>query len=66
MWIFIFPFKKKLLNLPHEQLVNISGGHGFGINIHGCQSNLEMPVDVLKTGINPNIFTGTVGRYVFS
>ena len=28
-WIF-----EKLLNLAHEKLVNILGGHGIGINIH--------------------------------
>ena len=28
---------KKLLDLSHENLVNILGGHGIGINIHGFQ-----------------------------
>ena len=27
---------KKLLDLTHENLVNILGGHGIGNNIHGC------------------------------
>ena len=31
---------EKLLNLPHENLVNILGGHGIGINIHGCQPSV--------------------------
>ena len=26
-----------LLNFSHEKLVNILGGHGIRINIHGCQ-----------------------------
>ena len=34
--------------LPHENLVKILGGHGIGINIHGCQPNLEMAIYVLK------------------
>ena len=28
---------KKLLDFAHEKLVNILGGHGIWINIHGCQ-----------------------------
>ena len=35
---------KKLLNLAHEKLVHILGGHGIGINIYGCQPNLEMAI----------------------
>ena len=26
---------KKILNLPHDNLLNKLGGHGIGINIHG-------------------------------
>ena len=51
---------KTLLNLPNEKLVNIPGGHKIGVNIHGCQPTLEMSIYVLKTGINPNISTGSV------
>ena len=46
---------KKLPKLPHENLVNILGGHGIEINTHGCQPNLEMTIYVLKTGVNPNM-----------
>ena len=28
------------------------GGHGIGINIHGCQPNLEMTIYVVCTKIN--------------
>ena len=31
-------------DLVHDNLVNILGGHGIGINIHGCQPNLDMPI----------------------
>ena len=34
--------------LPHENLVKILGGHGIGINIHGCQPNLEMAIPINK------------------
>ena len=51
---------KKLLNLPNEKLINIPGGHEVGVNIHGCQPTLEMSIYVQKTGINPNISTGSV------
>ena len=44
---------KKLLNLPNEKLINIPGGHG-------CQPTLEMSIYVQKTGINPNISTGSI------
>ena len=37
-----FAFRKKLLDLAHAKLANILGGHGIGMNIHGCQPNLEM------------------------
>ena len=33
---FEFCIMKKLLDLTHENLVNILGGHGIGNNIHGC------------------------------
>ena len=55
---FDFFILKKLLNLPHEKLVNIQGGHGIGINILGCQATLEMYIYLLKTGINPKISNG--------
>ena len=35
----VFGFLKKILDLPHENLVNV---HGIGTNIHGCQPKLEM------------------------
>jgi hypothetical protein len=31
------------------RLLNIIGGHGIGINIHGCQPNLERAIHVLKS-----------------
>ena len=39
---------KKLLNLPHENLVHILCGHVIGINIRGCQPNLEIPIYVIS------------------
>ena len=30
---------KKILDLAHENLLKILGGHGIGINIHECQPN---------------------------
>ena len=30
-------------------LIYYLGGHGVGINIHACQSNLEMAIYVLKS-----------------
>jgi hypothetical protein len=57
---FDFSILKKILKLPHEKLVNIPGGHGVRINIHGSQANLEMPIYVLRTEINANISTGSV------
>ena len=57
---FNFSILKKLLDLPHKKLVDIPGGHGVGIDIHGCQPTLEMPIYVLKTRINPDIYTGSV------
>ena len=30
-------------------LIYVLGGHGVGINIHACQSNLEMATYVLKS-----------------
>ena len=35
------------------------GGHGIGINIHGCQPNLEMVIYVLKSALR-YILSGTV------
>ena len=37
MWTLDFP--KKILDLTNEHLVNILGGHGIGINIHGGHPN---------------------------
>ena len=36
----------------HENLVNMLGGHGIGINIHGCNPNLEMAIYVLKAAFS--------------
>ena len=44
-----FCIMKKLLDLAHEKLVNILGGHGVGINIHGCQPNPEIAIYILKS-----------------
>ena len=57
MWILHF---EKLPNLPHDNLVNILGGHEIGINIHGCQPNIEMAIYALKTWANLNIYTGSL------
>ena len=47
---FGFFIMKKLLDLAHERLVNIPGGHEIWINIHGWQPN---PISVhLCTKIN--------------
>ena len=35
---------KKLVDITY-----VTGGHGVGINIHACQSNLEMAIYVLKS-----------------
>ena len=59
-YIFEFCTLKILLNLPHENLVSILGGHGIAININGCHPNLEIAIYVLKTGVNPNIYIGCV------
>ena len=32
-----------------EKLVIVQGGHGIGINIHGCQPNLEIAIYELKS-----------------
>ena len=48
---FDFFILKKLLNLPHEHLVDIYGGLGIGINIYACQPNLEISIHVLKTAL---------------
>ena len=61
---FDFSILKKLPKLPREKLVNIPGGNGVGINIHDYQPTLEMPIYVLKTGINPNISTGSRSVYI--
>jgi hypothetical protein len=37
--IFVFSIMKKILDLAHEKLVKILGGHEVGINTHGCQPN---------------------------
>ena len=65
---FRFPIPKPNfgLTLPHEELVYIPGGHWVGINIHGCQPNLQMPIHVLKTGIHPNISTGTAYTLIYN
>ena len=48
---FGFTIVKKLIDSAHDKLVNIPGGHRFGIYIHACQLKLAMPIYVLKTGI---------------
>ena len=45
---FGFTIVKKLIDLAHDKLVHIPGGHGVGIYIHACQLK---PIYVLKTGI---------------
>ena len=41
---------KKILNLAHEKFVNIHlAGHGIGINVHGCQPNVDMAFYVLTS-----------------
>ena len=40
---------KIFLCLANAKLVDIRGGHGVRINIHACQSNLEMATYVLKS-----------------
>ena len=39
-----------ILDFEIENLVDILGGHGIGINIHDCKPNLEMAIYVLKKG----------------
>ena len=39
------------------RLLNIIGGHGIGINIHGCQPNLERAIHVLKSANGNDIKT---------
>ena len=36
---FLFYIMKKILDLAHDNLLDILGGHGIGINIHGCPRN---------------------------
>ena len=36
---FWFSIVKKLLYFAQENLLDTLGGHGIGINIHGCQHN---------------------------
>ena len=43
---------KKILNLLHENLVNILGGHGIEINIRGCHPTQgPHPISFLNNGI---------------
>ena len=40
---------KKLADLALEKLVKTLGGHGVGINIHGCQPSLKIAIYVIKS-----------------
>ena len=43
---------KKILNLLHENLVNILGGHGIEINIRGCHPTQgPHPISFQNNGI---------------
>ena len=50
---------KKLLDLAHEKLVNILGGHDIGTNIHACQPSLQMSIYVPKLACGLLFSTGT-------
>jgi hypothetical protein len=47
-----FCILKKILDLPHEKLVNILGGHGVRTKIHARQPNLEIAIRYLCTKIS--------------
>ena len=53
---------KKILCLANAKLVDIRGGHGVRINIHACQSNLEMSIYIVKSASRANIWSQSVSN----
>ena len=52
-------YVKKLLDLAHEKLVNILGGHDVGTNNHACQRSLQMSIYLCtKIGLRLTIIYG--------
>jgi hypothetical protein len=63
---FRYSIIKKLLYLAHGKLVNILGGHGIGINIHGGQPNPRNNHLCTKTGQKLKLLLGTVPVLFFN